>query len=112
VAAFFLPTSGASLWADIALIWMLCPGIVATLLMAVITFGSAYAIGKLITALPPVFYKIQNFARLFHFRTRQVGDKLTNPVMKVNSWSASAKAAREAARGAGKRIKESESYYT
>jgi hypothetical protein len=112
VLAIFLPSAGASLWADIALIWMLCPSILFMVLMAAITLGSAYGVGKLITVLPPFFYKIQNFARLFNFRSRQVGDKLTAPVMKVNSWSASARAAREAARGAGQRITESESYYT
>jgi K+-sensing histidine kinase KdpD len=112
VMAARLQPPGASLWADISLIWMLCPAILFTVLMAAITGGSAYGVGKLVSVLPPFFYKVQNFARLFNFRVRQVGDKLTEPVMKINSLNASAKAARQAARRSTKRVKERDSYYS
>jgi hypothetical protein len=107
-----LPATGASLWADISLIWMLCPSILFTVLMAAITGGSAYAVGKLISVLPPVFYKVQNFARMFNFRAQQIGNKLTEPVMKASSLRASARAARKSVQRAARRVKESDSYYS
>lgn len=104
LAVTALSPAGHRVWADIALIWMISPAILFTLIMTVITGGSAYLVIKLISALPPLFYKIQNYARLFNVKTKQVGDKVIGPFVKVSSLRASARAGRHAVRSATRRV--------
>lgn len=105
VMVWLLPSASASVWADIALIWMLSPAIVVTLLMLAITAGSIYLVVRLIRLLPPFFFKAQNFARLFCVRVDQIGNRMTAPVIKANKLGAQVRAARRVTRAALRRVR-------
>lgn len=93
----------ASRWADISIIWLIPPAFLVTLLFMVINAAGVYLLIKLIAAAPPFFYKAQNFFRRIQIRIGSISDKIVEPVLKVNGWSASARAATREARRVFKR---------
>lgn len=90
--------SAVSRWADISLIWLILPMLVVTLLFMAITGAIAYGVIKLIGALPRFTLRVQSIVALLGQRAHQISDKIVAPFIKIDSFGASVKAARQAVR--------------
>jgi len=92
-----LSSPNASRWADISVIWLIPPGFLIALLMMLINAGSAYLLIRMIAAAPPFFFKVQNFLRRVQLKVAAYSNKAVEPVLRVQGWSASARAAKREA---------------
>jgi hypothetical protein len=84
----------ASRWADISIIWLIPPVFLAALIFMAINVGSTYLVIRMVAEAPAFFFKVQNFLRRVQLQVAHMGDKVVEPVLRVNAWSASARAAR------------------
>ena len=73
-------------WADIAIIWLILPGLGVVLGLAVLLAGLAYGVGRLIGVLPAYAHLVQNFFYLMQTRLRQGADQVVKPVIKVSEF--------------------------
>jgi ABC-type transport system involved in cytochrome c biogenesis permease subunit len=78
----------ASRWADISLIWLILPAMLATLVFLLVTGGLVYLTVLLIARLPPLFLKLFNLFTRINAALRRAADKAVEPVLRVESWKA------------------------
>lgn len=79
-----------SLWADVSLIWLLAPLLLACLLPLALLSGLAYAVVRLIAVLPGYARQVQDFFGYVGFRIAQAEDCLVEPLLRLQSGQASA----------------------
>ena len=84
--------SKASTWADISLITMIIPTMIAALLFLFLTAGSIFLMVKLLPLIPPYAYYIQEWFAYVASRARFYTDKSVEPIMRVNGFFASTRA--------------------
>jgi hypothetical protein len=96
-SAAALSTPAASRWADISIIWMIPPAMIATLLFAAVNIAFIYLLIRILAEAPAFFFKVQNFLRRLQLQLASITDKAVEPVLKVNGWNASARAAKRSA---------------
>jgi uncharacterized integral membrane protein len=75
-------------WANISLIFMIIPTMVAGLMYLAILGGLAYGVIKLRNSLPIYAYQAQAFLYRAAVAIRNWADSTTRPVMTVKGWSA------------------------
>lgn len=80
----------ASLWADISLVWLLAPLLLACLLPLALLGGLAYAVVQVIAVLPGYARQVQDFFVLVRLRLAQAEDRLVEPLLRLQSGRASA----------------------
>ena len=89
LAIVALSSEAQSRWADIALIWLVIPLLFVAFLVFVIVAGLAYLVIMLIQVLPPYARQAQDFMALVTTRIGEVCDKAADPVLRLQSLSAS-----------------------
>lgn len=90
IYAGFQSSAGVSRWADVSLIWLLLPAVVATLIVLVILSGLVYLVSKLLGVFPGYARLVQDYFYLVQVRTKSIADKLVEPVLKIRSYKAGA----------------------
>lgn len=88
----------ASRWADISLIWLIIPALLFSLLTMVFLGAGVYLITQLMRVLPFYFYRGHNWFLLVNLRVGRIGDKLTEPFLRLSAWKAGANALMRQAR--------------
>jgi len=83
-----------SVWADVSLLLLTAPCLVAGLLALALFGGLALGLNRVIVAAPPYFHQVQDFVGLVSRRVRQGADVLASPVMKVRSISSAVRSFR------------------
>jgi hypothetical protein len=83
---------GASLWADIALIWLIIPVMIASLILLVLLAGLAYAVTWLVRTIPGYAMRAQNFMIMATSQVERLGDVIVEPILRVNAILASLQA--------------------
>lgn len=81
LAAFGGGGGQARLWADISLIWLILPALFLALLLLALIIAVIYLLARLTRAVPPVTARIQFFSRRLAEGTRQVADRVVQPVV-------------------------------
>jgi hypothetical protein len=87
-----LTTNEASMWADISLIWLIIPLMLVTLLALTLLSGSVYLTIRLIQILPGQFYRLQRGLLVVAGYIKNLDDKIVQPFLGVQSFSASTRA--------------------
>jgi Domain of unknown function (DUF4153) len=85
-------SQGASLWADIALIWLLIPVMVVLLILLVLLAGLVYAVIWLVRTIPVYAMQVQNFMIMIASRVERLGNMIVEPIMRANAFLASIQA--------------------
>jgi hypothetical protein len=85
-------SQGASLWADIALIWLLIPVMIASLILLVLLAGLVYAVVWLVRAIPAYALQAQNFMMMVASQVERLGNLIVEPIMRANAILASLQA--------------------
>jgi hypothetical protein len=80
-----------SRWADISLIWCLCPNLLVLLLCVGSLGGMSYGLFRLQRVLPGKMYSIQKFSHTVRDGVQKVSDAAVEPVMKAQSSRAGQK---------------------
>jgi len=80
--------AGASLWADVALIWLILPAMVFGLLILALLGGLIYLAARVLKGTPPVAAKVQHFFHLAERAMAQVTEKIVQPVLWVEEIKA------------------------
>jgi hypothetical protein len=83
---------GASLWADIALIWLIIPVMIASLILLVLLAGLAYAVIWLVRTIPGYAMQAQNFMIMLASQVERLGNMIVEPILRVNAILASLQA--------------------
>jgi hypothetical protein len=81
-----------SRWADISLIWCLCPNLIVLLLCVGLLGGMVYGLFRLQRVLPGKMYSLQKFSLKVRDGVQKASDVAVEPVLKVHSSRASQKA--------------------
>jgi hypothetical protein len=93
LAAVSLSGAGyQSRWADISLIWCLCPNLIVLLLCVGVLGGMAYGLFRLQRVLPGKMFGVQKFSRKVQDGVQKVTDAAVEPVLKVQGAQAGQKA--------------------
>jgi hypothetical protein len=74
--------------ADVALIWLILPAIVFTLIFLVINAAIVYLFIRLIGVLPGYMYQVQIFFDKVAFYTHKASDTISSPFIRINGFSA------------------------
>lgn len=79
----------ASVWADISLMWLIMPALIAAFIFMIILAGSVYITMWLIRELPLYFQQTHLWLLLFGEQVRRIGDKMVEPILRIQSFSSS-----------------------
>jgi hypothetical protein len=82
-------------WADISLIWLILPALFFALLGLGVLVGITYLVSKLLGVLPGYARVVQNIFTNIHAKALKANDALVAPALKLKSWSAAARRARQ-----------------
>jgi hypothetical protein len=88
LAAFQTSMDQASIWADISLIWMIVPALIAVLIFFLFLAASIYLAVRLIGVLPGYFFMAHGWLLLAGDRLRQAEGKMVEPVLRARSFTA------------------------
>jgi amino acid transporter len=80
-----------SRWADVSLIWCLCPNLIVLLLCVGTLGGMAYGLFLLQRVLPGKLFSLQKFSLKVRDGVQKVSDAVVEPVLKVHSSRAGQK---------------------
>lgn len=83
--------SQVSRWADISLVWLLLPSIMLALLFLIFLILLTIGLTRLLHALPIFAYKLQFYVFLLQSKIKNAADLSVEPIMKINSFIASAR---------------------
>jgi hypothetical protein len=75
--------------ADVALIWLIVPMLVVTLLFLIILGGLVYGVTKLLIATPGFMRRVQDYSIIAQYRISEFTDKLVSPMLKIKTKKAS-----------------------
>lgn len=92
-----------SRWADISLIWCLCPGLFVLLLCVGMVGGMSYGLFRLQRVMPRTMFSLQKLGLKVRDGTQKATDAVVEPVLKVHSAQASQKAFGQSIRNLFKR---------
>lgn len=76
-------------WADVSLIWLIAPMMIVAFLFLALTAGLAYAVTRLLGALPPFARQVQDVFILIRHRLTMLSDSLVEPVLRSQQGAAS-----------------------
>jgi hypothetical protein len=92
-----------SRWADISLIWCLCPNIIVLLSCVAVLGGMSFGLFRLQRIMPGKMFGLQKFGLKVRDGVQKVTDAVVEPVLKVNSAQAGRKAFGQSIRNLFKR---------
>ena len=78
-----------SRWADISLIWLIIPSMLAALVILVLLAGVTYGVIWLIGTIPRYSRQAQDILVTIESKVKQVSDAVVEPVLRVESFKAS-----------------------
>lgn len=81
--------AGASLWADVALIWLILPAMLLGLLILALLAGLIYLTARVHRGTPPAAAKVQNFFRQAERAVGHFTEKIVQPVLWIEQIKAS-----------------------
>ncbi len=84
-----------SRWADVSLLWLLIPALIFALIFLILLGSLVYALTMLLSVLPGYARLTQDFFLRVQEKTKLVADKLVEPVLKLHSFRAGARALRK-----------------
>ncbi len=84
-----------SRWSDISLIWLILPALFFTLIPLAVLFGLTFLVSKLLGVLPGYARLVQDTFVNIHSKVLRFSDALVAPSLKLKSWSAGARRARQ-----------------
>jgi hypothetical protein len=79
----------ASQWADISLIWLIAPLFIIALITLALLGVMIFLIIKLIEVLPFQAFRLNSFLILLNGYIQNVGNSVTEPFVRFQSWTAS-----------------------
>jgi len=82
-------------WADISLIWLILPTLFFALLGLAVVVGLTILISKLLGVLPGYARLVQDSFKNIQAKALRVNNALVAPALKLKSWSAAARRARQ-----------------
>jgi uncharacterized Tic20 family protein len=88
----------ASLWADISLVWLIIPMMIASLILLLLLAGLAYAVIWLVRTIPGYAMQAQNFMIMITGQVERLGNMIVEPILRVNAFLASLQALRRSLR--------------
>lgn len=103
VLASLARAGSQSRWADISLIWCLCPNLLVMLLCVGLLGGISYGLFYLRKILPDKLFRIQDFSVKVREGVQKASDAAVEPVLKVHSRRAGQAAMRKSIRDLFKR---------
>jgi len=74
-----------SRWADVSLLWLLCPQLLLSLICLGSVGGMVYGMAKFIAVLPSLAYKVQNFFWRVQTLAARFSNGAVEPVLKLRS---------------------------
>jgi hypothetical protein len=89
LASWGLGYASASRWADISLIWLIVPILFAALIVIVLQAGMIYLLIRLMRVLPFYAYRTHGFLNIIGIRISSAGNRVVEPVLRVQSFQAS-----------------------
>jgi len=81
-------TGDVSRWADISLIWLIVPAMVAALVFLALLVGLVAAVTWMLGALPPLARKVQDFMVRVDAAVRRGADAAASPFLRVRGMAA------------------------
>lgn len=84
-------------WASVSLIWLILPALVFALLGLGVVAGLTYLVSKLLGVLPGYARLAQDGVASLGQKASRVTDALVAPALKLKSWTAAARKARQVA---------------
>lgn len=81
-------TGDVSRWADISLIWLILPAMIATLVFLALLVGLVAAVTWMLGKLPPLARQVQDFMARVNFAVHRGADAAASPFMRVRGMSA------------------------
>lgn len=90
-------------WADISLIWCLCPNLLVLLLCVGLLGGISFGLFRLRKILPEKLFRLQNFGVKVREGVYKASDAAVEPVLKIHSRRAGQEAMRKRIRDLFKR---------
>jgi ABC-type dipeptide/oligopeptide/nickel transport system permease component len=84
-----------SRWADISLIFMIVPALLATLLFVVLFAGLNYGLFRVLKAIPPLARRVQDVFGQVEQRIRTGADMAAEPFLRIQSLLAAARSLRQ-----------------
>jgi hypothetical protein len=85
-------SQSASLWADIALIWLIIPVMIASLILLALSAGLVYAVVWLVRTIPAYAMQAQNFMIMIASQVERLGNMIVEPIMRASAFLASLQA--------------------
>lgn len=85
----------ASRWADISLIFLIIPAMVATLLFVVLFAALNYGLLRVLKYLPPVARRVQDVFSQAEQRVRTGADMAAEPILRIQSVMAAVQSLRQ-----------------
>lgn len=79
-------SDGVSLWADIAIIWLIVPMMLVALLKIALLVGLVYGLSKLLNATPHYTGLVQQYALWLNAEIVLWTEKLIRPVLNFKAW--------------------------
>jgi hypothetical protein len=92
-----------SRWADISLIWCLCPNLIVLLLCVGAVGGMSFGLFRLQRVMPRIMFGLQKLSLKVRDGVKKTTDAAVEPVLKVNSAQAGRKALGQSIRNLFKR---------
>jgi hypothetical protein len=92
-----------SRWADISLIWCLCPNLIVLLSCVAVLGGMSFGLFRLQRIMPGKMFGLQKFGLKVRDGVQKATDAVVEPVLKVNSAQAGRKAVGQSIRNLFKR---------
>lgn len=87
-------TGDISKWADTALITLIVPALIITLVFIIASAGMIYLVTRILAASPFFFKRVQDFFVLVGLRVRKASDVSVEPFLRVHGLFASLRALR------------------
>ncbi|MFM8322104.1 MAG: hypothetical protein ACKOC5_14425 [Chloroflexota bacterium] len=103
-------SEGASLWADISLIWLMIPTMLFALIGTAITGALAYLVIRLVAILPHQFYRLNNLLLRINRGVGRASDKVLEPFIRIHTFGASVDVLRHGPRDARRPARNREGY--
>lgn len=94
VVALLAQNEQVNKWADISLIFLISVSLVVFLLVIALTIVASFYLTRLLKASPYFFFEVQRITFIIEMRSKAIGNSIVEPVLRVNSYIAGARALR------------------
>ncbi len=94
VVALLAQNEQVNKWADISLIFLISVSLVVTVIVIALTIVASFYLTRLLKASPYFFFEVQRITVIIEMRSKAIGNSIVEPVLRVNSYIAGARALR------------------